>query len=166
MMGLGLPEMLFIFGAALLLFGPRKLPEIGRTLGKGMAEFRKASAELRRTLDTEAIEEEVRETRRAVEASDPRRYLREAADLDLNKRRVARGAAITPTSDADDAGSTDVDGNDVDLDASGAASLAADNEDAAEEVASPIADPFDAPAPDSSDAPTSNSPAPADRTGQ
>lgn len=50
---LGLPEMIFIFVLALLIFGPKKLPEIGRTLGKGMAEFRKASGELKRTLNAE-----------------------------------------------------------------------------------------------------------------
>lgn len=50
---LGLPEMLFIFVLALLIFGPKKLPEIGRTVGKGLSEFRKASGELKRTLNAE-----------------------------------------------------------------------------------------------------------------
>jgi sec-independent protein translocase protein TatB len=51
--------MLFILVLALLVFGPKRLPEIGRTLGKGMAEFRKASTELKRTINTElALEEE------------------------------------------------------------------------------------------------------------
>ena len=54
---LGVPEILFLLVLALLIFGPRKLPEIGRTLGRGMAEFRKASNELRRTLNAEAIEQ-------------------------------------------------------------------------------------------------------------
>lgn len=50
---LGLPELIFIFVLALLVFGPKKLPEIGRTLGKGMAEFRKASNDFKRTLNAE-----------------------------------------------------------------------------------------------------------------
>ena len=50
---LGLPEMIFIFVLALLIFGPKKLPELGRTVGKGLAEFRKASGELKRTLNAE-----------------------------------------------------------------------------------------------------------------
>jgi sec-independent protein translocase protein TatA len=53
MFGIGVPELIFIFLLALLIFGPKKLPEIGRTLGRGMAEFRKASTELTRTLNAE-----------------------------------------------------------------------------------------------------------------
>jgi TatA/E family protein of Tat protein translocase len=50
---LGWPEMVFIFVLALLLFGPKKLPELGRTLGKAMTEFRRASNELKATFDRE-----------------------------------------------------------------------------------------------------------------
>jgi sec-independent protein translocase protein TatA len=50
---LGYPEMVFIFVLALLLFGPKKLPELGRTLGKAMTEFRRASTELKATFDRE-----------------------------------------------------------------------------------------------------------------
>jgi len=52
-MSLGLPEILIIFLLALLLFGPRKLPEIGRTVGKFMHEFRRASDELKTTIERE-----------------------------------------------------------------------------------------------------------------
>ncbi|MBZ0111145.1 MAG: twin-arginine translocase TatA/TatE family subunit [Thermoanaerobaculia bacterium] len=51
MFGLGVPELLFIMALALLIFGPKKLPQIGRTLGRGMAEFRKASTELQRSIN-------------------------------------------------------------------------------------------------------------------
>ena len=50
---LGVPEMIFVFVLALLVFGPKKLPELGRTFGKGMAEFRRASNELKSTFQTE-----------------------------------------------------------------------------------------------------------------
>jgi sec-independent protein translocase protein TatA len=50
---LGLPEIIFILLLALLIFGPKRLPEIGRTLGKGIAEFRKASNDLKRTINAE-----------------------------------------------------------------------------------------------------------------
>ena len=50
---LGVPEMIFIFVLALLVFGPKKLPELGKSFGKGMAEFRRASNELKTTFQTE-----------------------------------------------------------------------------------------------------------------
>jgi TatA/E family protein of Tat protein translocase len=55
---LGLPELLFIMVLALLVFGPRKLPEIGRTLGRALGEFRRATSDLKRTLDVEMSAEE------------------------------------------------------------------------------------------------------------
>lgn len=55
---LGFPELLVIFVIALIVFGPRKLPELGRSLGKSIAEFKRASNELRSTLDDEIRAEE------------------------------------------------------------------------------------------------------------
>jgi len=50
---IGVSELLFILLLALLLFGPRKLPELGRSLGRALAEFRRASSELRATIENE-----------------------------------------------------------------------------------------------------------------
>jgi sec-independent protein translocase protein TatA len=50
---LGTQELVFIFILALLLFGPKKLPELGRTIGKAMTEFRRAQSELKSTFDRE-----------------------------------------------------------------------------------------------------------------
>ena len=63
---IGMPELIIIFVIALIIFGPRKLPELGRSLGKSLAEFKRASNELKSTL-----EEEIRleEQRSAFEAS-------------------------------------------------------------------------------------------------
>src|SRR5580765_3000313 len=58
---IGMPEMLIILVIALIIFGPRKLPELGRSLGKSLAEFKKASNELRNTLEEEIRVEEQRE---------------------------------------------------------------------------------------------------------
>jgi TatA/E family protein of Tat protein translocase len=56
---LGFPELVFILVLALLIFGPKRLPEVGRTIGKGVAQFRRATTDLKRTIETEiALEEE------------------------------------------------------------------------------------------------------------
>ena len=60
MLGLGMPELIFILVLALLIFGPKRLPEVGRTLGRGLSEFRRASNELKRSIETELTEEEQR----------------------------------------------------------------------------------------------------------
>lgn len=56
---LGLPEMLFILVLALLVFGPKRLPEMGRKLGRGLAEFRRAANEFKRTVNTELALDEI-----------------------------------------------------------------------------------------------------------
>ncbi len=50
---LGMQELIVIFVIALIVFGPRKLPELGKSLGKGLAEFKKASNELKSTWEEE-----------------------------------------------------------------------------------------------------------------
>jgi TatA/E family protein of Tat protein translocase len=61
MWNLGFPELVVIFVVALVIFGPRKLPELGRSLGKGLSEFKRASNELKRTWEDEvdAVKHEV-----------------------------------------------------------------------------------------------------------
>ena len=58
---LGLPEIIFILVLALLIFGPRRLPEIGKTLGRALGEFRRATTDLKRTFDSELSSEEFRD---------------------------------------------------------------------------------------------------------
>jgi TatA/E family protein of Tat protein translocase len=64
---IGIPELVIIFTIALIIFGPRKLPELGKSLGKSLAEFKRASNELRNTLDEEIRMEE----RKSQERQEP-----------------------------------------------------------------------------------------------
>ena len=67
---IGMPELIIIFVIALIIFGPRKLPELGRSLGKSLAEFKKASNELRSTLEEEIrIEEQKDKDKDAKDAA-------------------------------------------------------------------------------------------------
>jgi sec-independent protein translocase protein TatA len=68
---IGMPELIIIFVIALIIFGPRKLPELGRSLGKSLAEFKKASNELRNTLEEEIRIEEQKEKEVAVKPTAP-----------------------------------------------------------------------------------------------
>ena len=79
---IGMPELIIIFVIALIIFGPRKLPELGRSLGKSLAEFKKASNELRSTL-----EEEIR--------------IEEQKDKEKEKEPTAKAATPAPAPPAD-----------------------------------------------------------------
>jgi sec-independent protein translocase protein TatA len=65
---LGMPELIMIMVLALLLFGPKKLPEIGKTVGKALGEFKRASNDLKRT-----IEDEMNQVKEGIEppSGDP-----------------------------------------------------------------------------------------------
>jgi sec-independent protein translocase protein TatA len=65
---IGMPELVIILVIALIIFGPRKLPELGRSLGKSIGEFKRASNELRNTLDEEIRIEEQKDQKTKIEA--------------------------------------------------------------------------------------------------
>jgi sec-independent protein translocase protein TatA len=77
---IGMPELILIFVVALLVFGPKKLPELGRSLGKGLAEFKKASDDLKKTIENEIeqgkqeaaeVKKSVAEVRTTLTAAPP-----------------------------------------------------------------------------------------------
>ncbi|NOY13688.1 MAG: twin-arginine translocase subunit TatB [Deltaproteobacteria bacterium] len=67
MFGIGMTEMLLIVGLALIVLGPKKLPDLARSLGKGFAEFKRATNELKNTIEVETRTEEVRRVREKLE---------------------------------------------------------------------------------------------------
>ena len=88
---LGMQEMLIIMGVALIVFGPRKLPQIGKTLGRSLAEFRRTSSELRSTLEREVEMEEFRSAREEVRGAGDN--LRAGLDPDAGAPRRTRPPA-------------------------------------------------------------------------
>lgn len=64
---LGVPELLLIFAVILIVFGPRRIPEIGRTLGKALGEFRKATDDFKSTIEREVRLEELKKATPTIE---------------------------------------------------------------------------------------------------
>ena len=96
---LGLPEIIFILVLALLIFGPRKLPEIGKTLGRALGEFRRATTDLKRTFDDELSSEEFRNPMAKPAPSKP--VSREITALPVAKESPVAEEAPVAADDAD-----------------------------------------------------------------
>jgi len=102
MFGLGFGEILLIFVLALVVFGPKKLPEFGRSIGRALAEFKKASEEFQ-----ESIKAEMKE----VEKASPLDELKKIGqEMDVAKQASAPEPA-TAEQDKEKASKEKVDGN-------------------------------------------------------
>jgi TatA/E family protein of Tat protein translocase len=88
MFGIGMPELLLILGLALIVLGPKKLPELAKALGKGLAEFRRATDELK---------SEFRQMEREVDEASQSATLKDDPALD----NPAEPTAVNPTSDTE-----------------------------------------------------------------
>ena len=71
MFGIGMPELIIIFVIALIVIGPNKLPDLARSLGKGLAEFKKASEDFQRSIHEESRKEEARKEEEKSAAAQP-----------------------------------------------------------------------------------------------
>jgi TatA/E family protein of Tat protein translocase len=89
---IGMPELIIILVIALIIFGPRKLPELGKSLGRSINEFKKASNELRSTLEDEIRVEEQRDRASAVPPATPPAATPPPADATT----VSRATGVEP----------------------------------------------------------------------
>jgi TatA/E family protein of Tat protein translocase len=90
---IGMPELIIIFVIALIIFGPRKLPELGRSLGKSIAEFKRASNELKSTLEEEIrLEEQKQSLDAAKAASTAQQTAAPAAPVEEPARKMDHSA--------------------------------------------------------------------------
>jgi len=96
---IGMPELIIILVIALIIFGPRKLPELGKSLGRSINEFKKASTDLQNTLEQEIKIEEQKEKaakdrdeeKSASAAFDKDRFDKDKDDQNEPPQSVSRG---------------------------------------------------------------------------
>jgi len=87
---LGVPEIIMIFIVALILFGPRQMPQIGKSIGKALGEFRRASNEFKRTIEDEVASSDLHEVKKDLE--EVREVGRDVASLrDTGVKEVITG---------------------------------------------------------------------------
>ena len=92
---IGMPELIIILVIALIIFGPRKLPELGKSLGRSLNEFKRASTDLQNTLEQEIRLEEQKET-----AGQGRGRRADAVRPTPRPARPERGDAVSRSADA------------------------------------------------------------------
>ena len=94
---IGMPELIIIFVIALIIFGPRKLPELGRSLGRSLSEFKRASNELKSTLEEEIRMEEQQQK------AEPRQAAAAPTVVSSTVSEPAAAAPATPAAPAEPA---------------------------------------------------------------
>lgn len=102
MFGIGMPEMLVILAVALIVIGPKKLPELAKSLGRALGEFKRATSDLKESIQSETGLDEVRESLNEVN-TDVRRALTldnvPPAAVDSNASNDAADAPTENTAD-------------------------------------------------------------------
>jgi sec-independent protein translocase protein TatA len=91
MFGLGIPELLVIFVIALIVFGPKKLPDLGKSIGRAMAEFKKAQEEFQ-----ESVKSEMREVEKSADLEE----IKKLGKIDLSASPEAQAGKSEEEQDA------------------------------------------------------------------
>lgn len=105
MFGIGGPELLIICVVALIVIGPQKLPELLRSLGKGVAEFKRVGNEVKSTLDDEVSKAEAAARKKEVDAELARRKAQKAKEEAAAESAPGAEAAGETSAEASEAAS-------------------------------------------------------------
>jgi len=95
MFGIGMTEMVLIAALALIILGPKKLPDLARSLGKGFAEFKRATNDLKSTIDLEIKAEDERHNKEVSASKEPK--IPTNADEALSRLEVEESPATEET---------------------------------------------------------------------
>ena len=98
-MNLGFPEMIFLFLIALLIFGPKKLPEVGRQIGRALNEFKRASNEFKSQIESEIAQLD-RDTEPQQQILPPEPPVGAIAALSVGPEPPAESTSLTKAPDA------------------------------------------------------------------
>lgn len=114
MFGIGMPELILILAIALMVIGPKKLPDLAKSLGRAMREFKKATSELKDSLELDSEVKEVRATfdeiksgitdtaeEEKTETGSDSRPNRQVADLEKDYSQWQENRSIEPANDAE-----------------------------------------------------------------
>ena len=102
MFGIGMPELLLLLAIALIVVGPKKLPELAKALGRGIAEFKKATNELKESLETNTEFSELKQSFDDIQETVVDAPLPSTTSEDLDAEEVSTATTTTDQENEDD----------------------------------------------------------------
>jgi TatA/E family protein of Tat protein translocase len=94
MFGIGMPELILILVVALIVIGPKKLPDLGKSLGRAIGEFRKATTELKESMGIDTVDTELREVRKAF--SDMNNDMKKPIEMKSESENKTSAVSVPP----------------------------------------------------------------------